>query len=92
MKKLYWNNELDKVETLETIRTDYYNLFNDQNESFEYYLSGCMYWNNGALTPLDEKIERLQERLDRYGDRLDTEEIQELQTEISEYKRLFTET
>lgn len=91
MSKLYWNSEADTVETLEKIRSAY-DLFSPEYESFDYFLSACMYWNNGALVPLNEKIDRLQRRLDRYGNSLDIEEIEEITQEINSYKKLFSET
>lgn len=89
--KLYWNNETDEIETIDKIRSAY-DLFAPEYGCFDYFLAGCMYWNNGSLVPLNEKIARLQKRLDRYGNSLEQDEIDELTQEINDYKKLFSET
>lgn len=45
--------EMDTEITLDELRRDYYEQFEDTDaETFEQYLELCMYWNNGALTEI----------------------------------------
>jgi len=92
MTNLYWNMEADKVETGDSIKADYFDMFASDYDNFSDYLSACMYWNNGALIPLREKIDRIERRLARYGDMLEADEIEELTAELAELNRLYIET
>lgn len=45
--------EMEQEITLEELRRDYYEQFEDTDaETFERYLELCMWWNNGALTEI----------------------------------------
>ena len=63
----YYNNETDAVDSLDDIRSDWEMLCAegsvDPDEPFSYYLSGCMWWNNGVLYPLDDYVCMLNRRL-----------------------------
>ena len=52
MEKYYHNNETDAIEELDYIRSDYYEAFGQDYDTFGDYLNACMTWNNGALTPV----------------------------------------
>ena len=64
--KYYHCNETDEVISLARVREEF-----DQfqlegyylDDSFDTYLEGCMYWNNGELTPLTEYSDNLKRRL-----------------------------
>lgn len=49
----YYNNESEQIETEKAI-AEAYVLFADEYESYQYFKSCCMYWNNGALHPIKE--------------------------------------
>lgn len=97
MKTLYWCNEDDMVYSLDDIRKDYPE-FKNEYQSFGEYLDGCMWWNNGALYPLTDRIKELQTMYDRkqmigykYGFELVDEELDGLRSELDELKRLYEE-
>ena len=88
----YYSNEQDTVLSLETIR-ECYNEFKDEYDSFSDYLSGCMWWNNGDLTPLSDHITTLRRRLNGFKTFADmdseyigayADEIEELTARIAE--------
>ena len=62
--KYYYNNETDTIESLDVIRSDY-DLFSDEYETFEDYLSACMAYNNGALTDVTEKLRSVKRELNK---------------------------
>ena len=69
MKKFYDENS-DSIVTIEQIEKEFHEfqeegLYTDQN--FSEYLQNCMDYNNGSLTTLETKIERLTEQLNRYS-------------------------
>lgn len=97
MTALYWCNEDDKVYTIEDIKRDYPE-FRNEYQTFGEYLDGCMYWNNGALYPLRDRVTELQldynRKLDighRYGFELVDDELTELKAELDNLTRLFAE-
>lgn len=63
--KYYHNNELDCIESEDTIRQDYYDVFGDDYETFDEYLEACMTSNNGALTPVPVKLAQVKRELNR---------------------------
>ena len=65
MEKYYHNNETDVIESLDTIRTDYYDMFGEDYETFDEYLNACMTWNNGALTPVSVRLQSVKRELNR---------------------------
>ena len=97
MEKYYHNNETDAIESIDTIRSDYYEIFGDDYETFGDYLSACMTWNNGALTPVSVRLKdvkrRLNEKLmlarkygyDEYADEL--ADLLEEMDNLSKYNR-----
>lgn len=82
----YWNNEMDVVESTRTIRESYEEFCND-GQSFDEYLTGCMWWNNGALTPLRDYITTLKLRRNRI-ERLMSNDIEYLEMYDDEYTAL----
>lgn len=97
MEKYYHNNETDVIESIDTIRSDYYEIFGDDYETFGDYLSACMTWNNGVLTPVSVRLKdvkrRLNEKLmlarkygyDEYADEL--ADLLEEMDNLSKYNR-----
>ena len=59
----YYCNEDDRILSTDELRHDYYEMFGEEYESFDDYLSACMYWNNGALTPLADHVSAVRKRL-----------------------------
>lgn len=54
-ERRFYDLELDEIVTLAELREEYEALksYGDtEAESFEEYLSNCMYWNNGTLKEL----------------------------------------
>lgn len=60
--KYYHNNETDAVESTGDVRRAY-EQFGDEYTTFSDFLSACMWWNNGALTPISDYITKLEKRL-----------------------------
>ena len=58
----FHNNETDTVESISDIRRSY-DRFGDEYDTFQDYLSACMWWNNGALTPLEDYASSLEKQL-----------------------------
>ena len=54
---------MDTIESTDTIRSDYYDLFGNDYESFDDYLSACMYYNNGVLYDVRDKLKEVKEVL-----------------------------
>ena len=65
MEKYYHNNETDVIEELDTIRSDYYEVFGQDYDTFDDYLNACMTWNNGALTPVSVRLQDVKRELNR---------------------------
>lgn len=63
--KYFHNNETDAIESLDIIRSDYYEIFGDEYETFDEYLNACMTSNNGALTPVSVKLQQVKRELNR---------------------------
>ena len=97
MEKYYYNNEIDAVENVDTIRSDYYEVFGDDYETFSDYLNACMAWNNGALTPVSVRLKDVKRRLNeklmlarKYGYEEYADELADLLAEmdsLSKYAR-----
>lgn len=60
--KYYHNNETDAVESTGDVRKAYKE-FGSEYATFDDFLSACMWWNNGALTPISDYIAKLEKRL-----------------------------
>ena len=102
MDKYYWNIETQEAEAIETIMESYdreksYMAFGDGSP--DAYIECSMWWNNGALMSLRDKMQELQHNIDRkktigykYGMELVDEELALLQDELSELNRLYLET
>lgn len=91
MANYYYNSELDKVESDETIRSDYYELFGQDYETFDDYLEACMARNNGVLTPVSVELKRVKRELNeklmlanKYGYEEYADELAEL-LELMDY-------
>ena len=99
--KYYHSNEWDEVVTIDRVRSEFEQFQSEGyylDESFDYYLEGCMEWNNGDLTPLAQYVDELKHRLrkvirwmnDDAGNREDYEDEMEtltaIITELEQYK------
>ena len=72
MEKYYYNNETDTIESIDVIRSDYYDLFGEDYDLFgedydtlEDYITACQWYNNGALTPVSIRLQRVKRELNR---------------------------
>lgn len=65
MEKYYYNNETDDIESLDTIRTDYYELFGNDYDTLEDYVTACQWYNNGALYPVSICLQNVKRELNR---------------------------
>lgn len=92
--KYFHNNETDAIESLDTIRSDYYEFFGDDYETFDDYLNACMTYNNGALTAVSVKLKQVKRELNRklmlaykYGYDEYAEELIDLLEQMDIYSR-----
>lgn len=65
MKQYYYNSEIDEIQSIDTVRTDYYDVFGQDYDTFEQYLSACMYYNNGVLHDVTDKLRDVKRELNR---------------------------
>lgn len=66
MKRYYYSNEQSKIVSIDEVKQEFtqFQLEGEYTDiSFEYYLQGCMYYNNGDLTPVIDKIFALKKKL-----------------------------
>ena len=98
MIEKYWCNEDNKVYTIDDIMRDYPE-FKNEYQTPEEYLSCCMWYNNGALYALSDRIQKVERDINRkkatgkkYGFEYVEEELSELRAELSELNRLYFET
>ena len=82
----FFNTESGRIENLDDVRKDF-ELFHSEYETFDNFLTACMYYNNGALIPLRMHIQRLESQLKR-ADELDDDERKEKVKEIEYLRRL----
>ena len=64
--KYYHSNEWDTVISIDRVRSEFLQFQAEGyylDEPFDYYLEGCMAYNNGDLTPLPEYIAGLKRKL-----------------------------
>ena len=92
--KYFHNNETDCIESLDVIRSDYYEIFGDEYETFDDYLNACMTCNNGALTPVSVKLQQVKRELNRklmlaqkYGYDEYAEELADLLEQMDTFSR-----
>ena len=64
MNKYYYNTESGKLENIDTIRSDF-GLFDSEYDSFEDYLTSCMWFNNGVLIDVSDRVREVKEELNR---------------------------
>lgn len=65
MNKYYYNTESEVLESIDTIRSDY-ELFKDEEyDSFEDYLTACMWYENGVLIDVSDRIREVKEELNQ---------------------------
>lgn len=97
MMKYYYCNEDDRVLSREDLRLEFESFQSEggyEGETFSDYLEGCMWWNNGALTPLLNHVDNLKQKLARvrsYGDPDNDDWICSLSAQIAEYNKLYLE-
>lgn len=65
MTKWYFNSESEELESIETIRSDYFELFGDEYDSFEDYLTACIWYSNGVLIDVRDRIREVKKELNR---------------------------
>ena len=66
MSTYYYSTEWGDVVTLDRVRSEFETFQSEGyylDESFDCYLEGCMWYNNGDLTPLSDYIDGLKHRL-----------------------------
>ena len=63
MEKYYYNYETDNIESVETIRRDYFEEFGSDYDSFEDYLQACQTYNNGVLVPVSVRLDSVKRML-----------------------------
>lgn len=63
--KYYYNTEIDEIESVDTIRSDYYDLFGQDYETFDEYLACCMTYNNGVLIDVSDRLREVKQELNR---------------------------
>lgn len=89
--------EDDRILSTEQLRSDFEGFQLEGayvGETFDDYLTGCMWWNNGALTPLLDHLADLRRDLARvksYGDPDDDEWIDTLSAQIAECEKCYLE-
>lgn len=89
MSKYFHSNEMDTVVSIDRIRSEFDEFQAEGSyldESFDEYLTGCMYWNNGDLTPLPTYINRLKDKLRHYI-HSDPDAVAELTAEIADLEK-----
>lgn len=62
--RYYFVNETQSVISETDIKRNYEE-FKSEYESYSDYYSACMYWNNGELTPIEEKIASVKREIAR---------------------------
>lgn len=66
----YYDENSDSVVTIEQIKKEFQQFQAEglyTGYKFSEYLQNCMDYNNGSLTELETKIERLERKLNRYS-------------------------
>ena len=64
-EEMYYHcNETDEIVSLSQIRSEY-SEFGAEYQSFDDYLSACMWYNNGALTDVRDKLREVKAELSR---------------------------
>lgn len=94
MNRYFYNSELDVIESLDTIRTDYYELFGDDYETFDEYLEACMAYNNGVLTHVSVELKHVKRELNKklalaqkYGYEEYADELADLLADMDKYSK-----
>lgn len=86
----YYDNESSSVITEEQLFEIFESLKKENPYEYEYsfpeYLENCMYYNNGSLTKLDEKIQNLERKLCLYS-KHDENDNTDLIIEIEQLKK-----
>jgi len=88
----YYSNEDDRVFSEDEVRS-FWLIAREDGDSFltatfDRFLEGCMWWNNGDLTRLDEHVSNLRRKLARSTDE---DETATLSAMIAEYDRCYLE-
>ena len=65
MNKYYYNTESEVLESIDTIRSDYELFKDDEYDSFEDYLTACMWYENGVLIDVSDRIREVKEELNQ---------------------------
>lgn len=95
MARYFYNTENGQIESEETIRTDYFDVFGADYETFSDYLSACMTDQNGVLITLDARLAEVKREWEwtyseamAYGYDEYAEELAELLAEIDRLRKL----
>lgn len=93
----YYCNEDDRILSTDDIRQEF-DMFRLEGqyigETFSDYLKGCMWYNNGALTPLLNHIDYLKRELSRvrsYDDSDNDDWLDNLSAQIAECEKYYLE-
>lgn len=60
--RYYFENESQSVISEAEIKANFEE-FKDEYETYSDYYSACMWWNNGSLTPIEEKIDSVKREI-----------------------------
>ena len=97
MMNYYYCNESDKIISTDELRQEF-DAFRSEGEypgvSFSDYLTGCQWFNNGALTPLLNHVDYLKRELSRvksYNDPDNDDWIATLSAQVTECEKYFLE-
>lgn len=66
----YYDENSDSIVTIEQVEKEFHQFQREglyTETSFSEYLQNCMDYNNGSLTTLETKIDRLTKQLNRYS-------------------------
>ena len=92
--KYYHVNETDEIISTDTLRSDYYETFENDYQTFDDYVKACMWYNNGELTPVEDKLTQIKRELNRtlsladaYGWDEYADELTELLAEMHRFSK-----
>ena len=96
--KWYYNTELQELESCDTIRSDYYDLFGSDYPTFDAYLDACMTSNNGVLITARDRLRIVKHELNRkldlarkYGIDEYIEEVTDLMEQLDTLNKVLAE-
>ena len=93
----YYCNEDDTIVSTDVIRSEFEGFQREGmylGETFSDYLEGCMWFNNGALTPLLDHANHIRRELNRvrsYNNPYNDEWIENLSAQLAECEKYYLE-